>query len=491
MSQISKFQNQSSSVESVELPSSLSAERFVLSVLLVGDQSLWDQVMDALQPNDFYRPSHQSIFTVMKDIYQQGRCGDLISVSEELKKKNQLDQVGGHSYLAELVKESASPVGVEECTQVIKEKSVLRKIIQLCMRFRETALMQNFGQLDSFKDSLEKELFQFTESVSNQALVSVSSLVKDHLERLEELSHKKLSVTGISTSFTELDHLTSGFQPGELTIIAARPSMGKTAISLNMALSAVLEGKKVAFFSVEMACDQIIHRLLSLLGKIPLTHLRNGQVASSEWDQLVMAASKLSEANFFIDDSSMISPFEIRSRARRLKNRSGLDMIFIDYLQLMSLKSSMESREREVSEMSRLLKAMAKELNLPVVALSQLNRGVEGRSNRRPQLSDLRESGSLEQDADVIMMLYRDDYYNEHSDQKGQAEVILNKQRNGPTGTVKLKWDASYGLFESYAQTQTDAPAPFPPNVISSPPPPSSPPTSPSPPPSSSSPFPV
>lgn len=442
------------------LPSSIEAERFILSALLIGDQGIWDQIMNILRATDFHKHSHQDIFKIMEGFYQQGRCGDLLSVSEELKKQQKLDSIGGAAYLAELVESSASLVSAEECARVIKEKSVLRKIIHLCAHFRQKAMSQNFSALDVFIDSLEKEFFKFTEHISKQELISVSSLVKDSLDRLEELSHKKISVTGVPTSFTELDHLTSGFQPGELTIIAARPSMGKTAISLNIALSASLEGKKIAFFSVEMAREQIIKRLLSLAGKIPLSDLRTGQMESAAWDQLVYAASRLSEVSFFIDDSSIISPFEIRSRARRLKSRNGLDLIIVDYLQLMSLKTPMESREREVSEISRLLKSMAKELNVPVVALSQLNRGVEGRSNRRPMLADLRESGSLEQDADVIMMLYRDEYYNENSEEKGQAEVILNKQRNGPTGTVKLRWNPIYGLFENNIVMETNVPPP-------------------------------
>ena len=316
-------------------------------------------------------------------------------------------------------------------------------------------MAQNFSKLDTFMDSLEKHLFQLTDSFQTQDMVTINSIIQDNLLQLEELYHKKLSVTGISSSFTELDHLTSGFQAGELTIIAARPSMGKTALSLNMALNASLNGKRVAFFSIEMSKEQVLKRLLSLTGKIPLSNLRTGQMSSEDWDRLVQAASQLSETQFFIDDSSAISPFEIRSRARRLKARHGLDLLIVDYLQLMRLKTPIESREREVSEISKLLKSMAKELSLPVIALSQLNRGVEGRTNRRPLLSDLRESGSIEQDADVIMMLYRDEYYNTNSDKRGEAELILNKQRNGPTGIVNLNWNPIYGVFENSIDIDT------------------------------------
>ena len=444
------------------LPSSLEAERFILGTLLTGGQEVWDEVMEILHSEDFHKNSHQEIFSCMEKLYNAGGTGDVLIVSDELKKIQKLDSVGGDIYLVELVKESTSSVSAVDCARIIREKHILRKIIHLCSDFSQKAFSQNYDQLDAFIDSLEKDLFQFTDKLQNHQLLPVNELIKDGLSKLEELYHKKLSVTGVSSSFTELDHLTSGFQPGELTIIAARPSMGKTALSLNMALSASLNKKTVAFFSVEMAKEQILNRLLSLEGKVPLSNLRTGQVAPAEWDQLVHAASKLNETQFFIDDSSSISPFEIRSRARRIKARHGLDLLIIDYLQLMTLKSSMESREREVSEISRLLKSMAKELEVPVIALSQLNRGVEGRTNRRPLLSDLRESGSIEQDADVIMMLYRDEYYNSNSDQKGQADLILNKQRNGPTGTISLKWNPIYGSFENFIPTEEGPTAPPP-----------------------------
>ena len=450
----------SSHPEGSLLPCTPEGERFILGALLIGQQQIWDEVMEILQPEDFHKQAHKDIFSCMEKLYKSAQTGDILSISEELKKEDRLESVGGSLYLAELVEESASPISAEECARVIREKSLLRKIIKLCSDFRQRAISHDFPKLDTFIDSLEKDLFQFTENFNQNQLLAIPDLIKPGIERLEELHHKKLSVTGVSTSFAELDHLTSGFQPGELSIIAARPSMGKTAFSLNIALSASLNNKTVAFFSVEMAKEQILMRLLSLMGKIPLSHLRNGQVSSQDWDNVVLAASKLNEVPFFVDDSSFLSPFEIRSRARRLKSRQGLDLLIVDYLQLMGLKEPMESREREVSEISRLLKSIAKELGIPVVALSQLNRGVEGRTNRRPLLSDLRESGSIEQDADVIMMLYRDDYYNSNSDKRGQAEVILNKQRNGPTGTVNLKWDPHFGIFENYIPVVEDSPPP-------------------------------
>ena len=434
-----------------------------MGALLTGKQRVWDEIMEILHSEDFHKSAHKDIFACMEKFHKRGRTADILSINEELKKENLLESAGGALYLAELVEESASPVSAEDCAHLVREKSLLRKLIALCSDFRQRALSHDFKKLDSFIDSLERDLFQFTESLSPNRLLPLADIVTPGLQKLEELQLKKLSVTGVSTSFTELDHLTSGFQPGEFSVIAARPSMGKTALSLNIAYSACLNGKKTAFFSLEMAKEQILMRLISLSGKVPLSHLRSGQIKTEDWDKLLLSAGRLKELPFFVDDSSFLSPFEIRSRARRLKAQEGLDLLILDYLQMMGLKDNIESREREVSEISRLLKSIAKELNIPVVALSQLNRGVEGRTNRRPLLSDLRESGSIEQDADLIMMLYREDYYKSDSDKKGQAELILNKQRNGPTGTVILKWEPSFGRFENHIPGMEEEKAPEPP----------------------------
>ena len=435
-------------------PASLEAERFILGTLLSGTQITWDEVMDTLEAEDFHRLAHCNIFSCMETFYREGATGDILSISEELKKRNQLESVGGHVYLASLSEEAISTISIPECIRIIKEKSTLRKIIKLCSQFRGQALSGEYKNIDHFIDNLEKDLFVFSGKFRKQNLFPINSVIKDSITHLENLYRKKLSITGIASSFAELDHLTSGFQPGEFVIIAARPSMGKTALSLNIAYDASLQKKTVAFFSLEMSKEQILMRLFSLSGKIPLSHLRTGQISDKSWDDLVMAASTVSETSFYLDDSSSLSPFEIRSKARKLKAKQGLDLLVIDYLQLMRLKNPLESREREVSEISRLLKSLAKELNIPIIALSQLNRGVESRHNRKPMLSDLRESGSIEQDADVIMMLYRDDYYNPDSAKKGLAEVILNKQRNGPTGVVTLKWNPTYGAFENYIPSQ-------------------------------------
>ena len=316
--------------------------------------------------------------------------------------------------------------------------------------------------MDAFLDSMEAKVFQLAENKNVSGLTDASELVKVSLEKIESLYASQMMVTGVPSGFTELDELTAGFHPGELTIIAARPSMGKTAFSLNIALQACLRDKrKVAYFSVEMGKDQVMIRMLASAAKIRLGDLRIGRIDDQSWPRLINTAAAVSETGLFIDDSSGVSPFDIRAKCRRMKAKYGLDMIMIDYLQLMSMKQKFDSREREVSEISKLLKSIAKELQVPVIALAQLNRSVEGRSDRRPMLSDLRESGSIEQDADVIMMIYREDYYDKNNqDIKGVAEIIIGKQRNGPVDTVKLRWIPEYGIFDNLIRGGPEAPMP-------------------------------
>jgi replicative DNA helicase len=315
--------------------------------------------------------------------------------------------------------------------------------------------------MESFLDGMEAKVFQLAEAKSTAGLVDASQLVKFSMDKIESLYGNKLSVTGVPTGFHELDELTAGLHAGELIIVAARPSMGKTALSLNIATHAALREKKnVAYFSVEMGKEQVMIRMLASTAKIRLSDLRIGKIEDQAWQRLINAAAAISETNLFIDDTSGISPFDIRAKVRRMKAKYGLDLIVIDYLQLMSMKQRFDSREREVSEISKLLKSIAKEMEVPVIALAQLNRGVEGRSDRRPMLSDLRESGSIEQDADVIAMIFREDYYNKDNPEiKGLAEIIVAKQRNGPTDTVKLRWMPEYGIFDNLVKGP-DAPMP-------------------------------
>lgn len=445
-------------------PQNIEAERSILGGLML-EQSAWDEVADLLVEEDFYKPSHRKVFAAIRDLNKRNQPTDLITVSNHLLSTAELDTIGGPSVLADMIDQTPSTANIASYAKIVQEKSLLRKLIQTGQGFVDRAYLQNFDDISGFLDSVEAEIFAVAEQKTTVGLTDASSLVKVSLEKLELLYTQKLSVTGIPSGFNELDDMTAGFQPGELIIVAARPSMGKTAFSLNIAVHAALrEKKKVAYFSVEMGKEQVMIRLLSGAAKIRLSDLRVGSIDDKSWPRLINVAASMSETGLFIDDSSGISPFEIRAKARRMKAKYGLDLIMIDYLQLMSLKQRVENREREVSEISKLLKSIAKELQVPVIALAQLNRGVEGRSDRRPMLSDLRESGSIEQDADVIMMLYREDYYDRDNPEiKGLAEVIVAKQRNGPTDVVKLRWVPEYGLFENNItnfQPMPEAPPP-------------------------------
>jgi replicative DNA helicase len=444
-------------------PQNIAAEQSVLGGLML-EQDAWDLVSDLLTENDFYKPAHRTIYTALKELHRRGQPTDLVTISNYLIQSQQLDQVGGPTYLAEMMDQTPSTANIKNYAQIVRDKSVLRKVISTSSEFIEKAYTQSFSDIDGFLNEVESSIYQIADMSTNQDLVDASQLVKLSLERLEQLYANKGDVTGVSSGFVELDKMTAGFQPGELIIIAARPSMGKTAFSLNVAMAAAMREKKsVAYFSVEMGKEQVMMRMLASEARISLSQLRSGNIEEYAWPKLINTAAKVSESQIFIDDTSGISPFEIRAKARRMKARHGLDMIIVDYLQLMSMKQKVESREREVSEISKLLKGLAREMKIPVIALAQLNRGVEGRSDRRPMLSDLRESGSIEQDADVIMMLFREDYYDRDTPElKGLAEVIIGKQRNGPTGTVKLRWRPEFGLFDNLVDGPS-APMPTPP----------------------------
>lgn len=437
------------------LPSSLDSEKAILGILLMGEEEDWDEVASFLKIEDFFQPAHKTIFSHVQEIYKKGQAADTITVANSLKKQEQLDQVGGQAYLSDLIHQLTSTMNIVAYMKIVSEKALLRKIIQKSNNFIQKAYDEKYSKIEHFIDYLEAEVFQLSDNQTQSELLPLNSLVDSGLKKLENLFYKKISLTGISSSFQALDNLTSGFQDSELIVLAARPSMGKTALSLNIALyNALYKNKKVAFFSLEMSKEAVLMRLLSSVSKINLSHIMTGQIPEHRWSDLLSSAGKLSDSGFYIDDSSPLSPYEIRSKSRRLKSRHGLDLIIVDYLQLMQLPGKTESREREVSEMSRLLKSFAKELQIPIITLSQLNRGVESRVNRRPILSDLRESGAIEQDADLIMMLYRDSYYDKDSENPNIAEVIVNKQRNGPTGTIELKWLSHISSFEDSIPNQ-------------------------------------
>ncbi|MBC6415236.1 MAG: replicative DNA helicase [Bdellovibrionales bacterium] len=448
------------------LPSNLESERALLGILLMGEEEDWDEIADYLKPEDFFQPAHKTIFSHIKELYKKGQSSDPITVANSLKNNKELEQVGGTGYLSDLIHKLASKANIKAYAKITLEKSTLRKIIKKSEDFIEKAYKEDYKKIEHLMDYLESEIFKLNNRNISSELTPVHNLVESGIKKLEDLFHKKISITGLSSSFPELDHITSGFQNSELIILAARPSMGKSALSLNFALHNALQKKTVAFFSLEMSKESILMRLLSALSHINLSQVMSGQIQEKRWSDLINAAGQLSSIPLFIDDSSPLSPYEIRTKSRRLKAKHGLDLIVVDYLQLMQLPEKTESREREVSEMSRLLKSFAKELQIPILTLSQLNRGVESRSDRRPILSDLRESGAIEQDADLIMMLYRDGYYNKSEDEGEEnnlAEVIINKHRNGPTGTVHLKWLPDFGTFMNHIPGEPSSPQEGPP----------------------------
>ncbi|MBX3020512.1 MAG: replicative DNA helicase [Bdellovibrionales bacterium] len=431
-------------------PQNIDAEKSILGGLML-EQEAWDEVSELLVEDDFYKPAHKKIYAAIRELHRREMPSDLVTVSNILLERGELESLGGAVYLAEMIDMTPSTANIASYAKIVQEKSLLRKVIQSSQEFVEKAYSQEFENMDAFLDAMEARVFQLAENKATSGLTDASELVKLSLEKIESLYASQMMVTGVPSGFNELDEMTAGFHPGELIIIAARPSMGKTAFSLNIALHAAMkEKKKVAYFSVEMGKEQVMVRMLASSAKIRLGDLRIGKIDDQAWPRLINTAAAMSETGLFIDDTSGISPFDIRAKVRRLKAKHGLDMIMIDYLQLMSMKQKSESREREVSEISKLLKSIAKELQVPVIALAQLNRGVEGRSDRRPMLSDLRESGSIEQDADVIMMIYREDYYDRDNPEiKGLAEIIVGKQRNGPVDTVKLRWIPEYGIFDN------------------------------------------
>ena len=431
-------------------PHNLEAEQSILGGLMV-DSYAFDQVSAIITEEDFYKIAHRKIYSAIAQLYAKSQPIDIITVSNYLTDSKELDAIGGPSYLAEVMNSTPTAAHIETYSKIVHEKALMRKLIHMSGEIIEKSFSESYENVESFLDEVEGQIFSITEKKKTAGLVGAAELIKDSMNRLQDLYNSKAEFTGVPSGFSAMDKMTSGFQPGEMTIIAARPSMGKTAFSLNIAQHVVLREKKsLAYFSVEMGKEQLMMRMLASEARVNLSDLRIGNLTDNAWPRLIDKASKMAEARLFIDDTSGISPFEIRAKCRRLKAQHGLDIIMIDYLQLMDLKQKVESRERAVSEISKTLKAVAKELQVPVIALAQLNRGVEGRSDRRPMLSDLRESGSIEQDADVIMMLYREDYYDrENPDVKGLSEVIIGKQRNGPTGTVRLRWESNIGRFSN------------------------------------------
>jgi len=435
-------------------PQNIEAERSVIGAILLENEAI-NNVLEILRVNDFYSESHRKIFSAILELYEKNEPSDLITLSNTLKNNNQLDSAGGVSYLASLVDNIPSAANVTYYSKIVKEKAILRGLIGAATKII-TKSYDTGKDVENILDEAEHTIFEISENKIKPAFYPIKEIIKDTFRTIEKLYEKKELVTGVPTGFEKLDDLTSGFQKSDLIIIAGRPSMGKTALALNITQHVAIEkGIPVALFSLEMAKEQLSLRMLASEAKVNSQRLRKGFLGETDWPKLTTAAGRLSEAPIFIDDTPAITVLEMKAKARRLKSETDLGLIVLDYLQLMRGIQFKDSREQEISEISRSLKALAKELNIPVVALSQLNRKVEDRTNKRPQLADLRESGAIEQDADVITFIYRDEVYNRSEDnpEKGMAEIIIGKQRNGPVGMVKLAFLEKYTSFVNLAMS--------------------------------------
>lgn len=441
-------------------PQNLEAEASVLGGMLLDNEAI-HRVVELLEPEDFYREAHRQIFQAILDLYETNEPADLLTVTSQLKKKGALERVGGASYLSTLLDKTPTSAHVGHHAKIIREKAVTRRLLEGASEILQRGYEEG-ANVDEFLDAAERIIFDVASRRVQQGFHPVKDLVKSSFKTIEQLYEKKELVTGVPSGFKELDRLTSGLQRSDLIIIAGRPSSGKTAFALSCAENAACDHKiPCAIFSLEMSKEQLVQRLLCSRAQVDSYKLRGGFLAESDWPKLTRAAGVLSEAPIYIDDSPMLTVLEMRAKARRLKKEKNVGLLVVDYLQLVRSVGRVESREREISEISRGLKALAKEINIPVVALSQLNRGVENRHDKRPMLSDLRESGSLEQDSDVVIMIYRDEMYNTESLDAGKAELIIGKQRNGPTGKVMLAFLKQFTRFENLAHGSDEFIPPF------------------------------
>ena len=434
-------------------PQNVEMEQSILGAILQNNDAIV-RLADTLQEEDFYHDAHRWLFRAMLDLFQENVPIDVLTVNEWLKKKNRLDAIGGPAYLAELVELVPTAAHVDYHARVVREKSVLRALIRTA-----TTIVADSYEADEdvavLLDRAERSILEISQGKATSGFVDLQSVLKDSFRQLESLSARKEPITGLPTGFSDLDRQTAGLQSSDLIVIAGRPSMGKTTLALNIAAYAGMRtGKPIAIFSLEMSKEQLALRMLCAEAKVDSAKLRTGFLAGSDWSLLTTAAGDLSgQANIYIDDTPMQTALDIRAKARRLRAEQGeLGLVIVDYLQLMQGRARAENRQQEISDITRALKALARELQVPVVALSQLSRAVEQRRPPKPQLSDLRESGAIEQDADVVALLYRDDLYNEDSDERGVAEVNIAKHRNGPTGTLRLAFRGEFTRFDNLAR---------------------------------------
>ncbi|NLH58655.1 MAG: replicative DNA helicase [Clostridiales bacterium] len=436
-------------------PHSIEAEQSVLGSMLLDNEAV-AAALEELEGQDFYLEAHKEIFETILDIYDRGNPVDLVTVIEGLKQRGSLEAVGGSIYVSDLSVSVPSTANVGYYIKIIEEKSILRKLIKASNEIIRDSYEAS-EDLDIIIDSAEKKIFDISQRKNARSFEQVKTILLETYNKIEELSKNKGKIVGVETGFRDFDLRTSGLNASDFILVAARPSMGKSSFAVNIAQYAAVHNQvPVAIFSLEMSKDQLVQRMLSSEANVELQKIRSGDLDEGDWLRLVQAAEPLSNAPIFIDDTPAITAMEIRSKARRLKLEHGLGLIVIDYLQLMAGRGRYESRQQEVSEISRSLKALARELDVPVIALSQLSRAPEARQDHRPMLSDLRESGAIEQDADIVIFLYRDEYYNPETEKKNIAEAIIAKQRNGPTGTVELVWLGPFTKFTNYERTLSE-----------------------------------
>ncbi|MGE9841659.1 replicative DNA helicase [Selenomonas bovis] len=435
-------------------PQNIEAEQSVLGAMLIKKEAI-TQAQELLRPDDFYREAHRIVFETMLELAGDNEAVDLVTLTEALRKKEMLEKVGGISFITALANYVPTAANIVYHAQIVKEKSELRHLIDAATEIASAAY-EATDDVKDIMDDAEKKILAVAADQTGGAFEPIRNIVIDTVGRVETLYENQGGLTGISTGFRDLDRDTSGLQKSDLILVAARPSMGKTAFTLNIATYAAMHGHTVAFFSLEMSKEQLVQRMLCSEGGIDSQRLRTGQLEDADWDRLINTADRVSKASIYIDDTAGINVMDLRSKARRLKAEHGLDLIVIDYLQLMQgrARSSSDNRQQEISEISRSLKALARELDVPVVALSQLSRSVESRTVKKPMLSDLRESGSLEQDADIVMFLYREDYYDQETERKNITEVIIAKHRNGPIGTIELFFQKEFTKFRDLSHME-------------------------------------
>jgi replicative DNA helicase len=439
--------------ESLKLPPhAIEAEQSVLGGLLL-DNETWTTASERVSENDFYRLEHRLILRAIEALANEGKPYDVVTLAEWLSSQGLLDRVGGIAYLAALAENTPSAANIAAYADIVRQRSVLRQLIRVGTEIGNSAFNTEGRSVEELLDRAERSVFEIADQVSRSRVgyKDIKGLLVDALDRIDTLFQRDNPITGVATGFNDFDELTAGLQRSDLVIVAGRPSMGKTTFAINIAEHAAIKDKEpVAIFSMEMPGEQLAMRMLSSLGRIDQHRIRTGKLVEDDWPRLTSAVGILSEAKMFIDDTPALTPSELRGRCRRIAREHGLGLVVVDYLQLMQVPGTKENRATEISEISRALKSLAKELKVPVIALSQLNRSLEQRPNKRPVMSDLRESGAIEQDADVIVFIYRDEVYDEESPDKGVAEIIIGKQRNGPIGTVRLTFLGQYTRFENF-----------------------------------------